>query len=141
MSADRAWPAVLREGGVVLRPLRRSDVADWMAVRRDNAEWLAPWEATSPEPLHGPAPTFGQYVRTLQRQGRRGEALGNPAGGKLVQLAVEVLGQQFKFLVVHLVSRQSGWSGLIFCMSCFRARAIRLMMVPTGTPRISAASA
>lgn len=40
------WPAVLTDGAVVLRPYRRSDVHDWVAVRRRNEQWLAQWEPT-----------------------------------------------------------------------------------------------
>ena len=69
------WPAVLREGDVVLRPLRRSDARAWMDVRSRNVDWLARWEATAPVPPAGPVPTFAQYVRILQRQARRGESL------------------------------------------------------------------
>lgn len=69
------WPAVLREGDVALRPLRRADGRTWLDVRARNAEWLARWEATSPTPPPGPAPTFGQYVRALRRQAKRGEGL------------------------------------------------------------------
>lgn len=100
----RGWPAVLREGDVTLRPLRHSDARTWLEVRRDNADWLAPWEATSPEPLRGPAPTFGQYVRLLQRQARRGESL--PFG---VLYAGELVGQ----LTVSGIQRGSACSGSI----------------------------
>lgn len=71
----RGWPAHLTEGDVELRPLRRSDAEDWLALRARNADWLQPWEATSPEPQTGPPPTFGQYVRLLNRQARAGEVL------------------------------------------------------------------
>lgn len=71
----QGWPAVLVQGDVVLRPLRRADAADWLRLRATNARWLAPWEATSPEPPRGPAPSFAQFVRSLQQQGRQGTAL------------------------------------------------------------------
>lgn len=69
------WPAVLTEGDVRLRPLRRRDHHPWMTLRAQNATWLEPWDATSPTPLHGLRPTFGEFVRTLARQGRSGTAL------------------------------------------------------------------
>jgi len=49
------WP--LHLGGhtpqgepVLLRPLGLADESDYFALRRANAEWLAPWDATSPVP-------------------------------------------------------------------------------------------
>lgn len=71
----KGWPVTLTEGDVVLRPLRLRDERAWHALRSANARWLDPWEATSPVPLEGPPPTFGQYVRTLRAEGRRGETL------------------------------------------------------------------
>jgi ribosomal-protein-alanine N-acetyltransferase len=71
----RGWPVVLREGAVVLRPLRRRDARVWLETRARNAAWLDRWEATSPEPVHGSPPSFGEYVRTLSSQARSGSTL------------------------------------------------------------------
>lgn len=71
----KGWPAVLRAGEVTIRPLRRRDGAQWLALRARNAAWLAPWEATSPEPLTGAPPSFAQFVRSLGAQAREGSAL------------------------------------------------------------------
>lgn len=71
----RGWPVALSDGDVRLRPLRRSDEAAWMRLRAVNAAWLEPWDATSPEPVTGRRPTFGQFVRTLDRQARSGTSL------------------------------------------------------------------
>lgn len=71
----RGWPVTLREGDVVLRPLRRSDAEAWLTLRAQNEDWLRPWEATSPEPPPRRSPTFTTYVRVLARQARAGEAL------------------------------------------------------------------
>lgn len=71
----RGWPVVLREGDVVLRPLRRSDGAHWLALRARNAAWLDPWEATSPQRTTIRPPTFARYVRDLAAQARAGTAL------------------------------------------------------------------
>lgn len=71
----RGWPVVLREGAVVLRPLRRRDARVWLETRARNADWLDRWEATSPEPVHGPPPSFGEYVRTLSSHARSGSTL------------------------------------------------------------------
>jgi ribosomal-protein-alanine N-acetyltransferase len=72
------WPAQLADGRVGLRPLRMRDAAAWSEVRRRNAAWLAPWEATPPD--GGPAyrqsvPTFTAMARALRRQARSGLAL------------------------------------------------------------------
>lgn len=69
------WPAVLSDGDVRLRPLRRRDQSAWMALRALNSTWLEPWDATSPVPVQGPRPTFGEFVRALNRQARSGSAL------------------------------------------------------------------
>jgi ribosomal-protein-alanine N-acetyltransferase len=45
-----------------------------MAVRRRNATWLAPWEATNPDP-GGYLPDYHEMVRALNRQARAGSAL------------------------------------------------------------------
>ncbi|WP_028050813.1 GNAT family N-acetyltransferase [Cellulomonas sp. URHD0024] len=69
------WPAVLVDGAVRLRPLRRRDQDAWMELRQINAGWLEPWDATSPTPLTGPRPSFGSFVRTLASQARAGTTL------------------------------------------------------------------
>ncbi|UJP41095.1 GNAT family N-acetyltransferase [Cellulomonas palmilytica] len=71
----RGWPAVLEDGPVRLRPLRRRDGTAWLALRARNASWLEPWDATSPVPVEGPRPTFAQFVRTLSAQARSGVSL------------------------------------------------------------------
>jgi len=98
------WPAELRDGDVLLRPLHRSDARAWHDVRAHNRAWLEPWEATSPEPPRGPAPTFGQYVRLLDRQARAGETL--PFA---VTYAGELVGQ----LTVAGIQRGSACSGSV----------------------------
>ena len=49
------WPHVLTlprpsGGQLVMRALRLRDRAEWEALRRDNAEWIAPWESEAPAP-------------------------------------------------------------------------------------------
>jgi ribosomal-protein-alanine N-acetyltransferase len=68
------WPVVLREGDLLLRPLRRGDARDWRRVRAENVDWLTPWEATSPTPGLR-MPSFQQLRRELARQGRTGRSL------------------------------------------------------------------
>jgi len=86
--SSRSWPVELREGQILLRPLRRQDEAPWMHLRALNAGWLERWDATSPVPVTGRRPTFGQFVRTLDRQAREGSSL--PFA---VEYAGELVGQ------------------------------------------------
>lgn len=69
------WPVVLTDGDVRLRPLRRRDGRAWQALRGANAQWLEPWEASSPIAVTGPLPTFGEFVRAMSAQARGGTAL------------------------------------------------------------------
>ena len=71
---SRGWPVVLDSGPVRLRPLRRGDQRAWEDVRRHNAAWLTPWEATAP-PGAGRVASFRDLVRTMTRMARRGAAL------------------------------------------------------------------
>lgn len=62
--------AVLHRDGVTVRPLRRRDETEWLALRAENRAWLRPWEATVP----GAKPqtmSFASYVRSEQRAHRR----------------------------------------------------------------------
>lgn len=71
----RSWPVALQDGRVGLRPLRQRDARAWREVRTRNVEWLRPWEATSPDPVHEPAPTFAGMVRHLRSEARQGRTL------------------------------------------------------------------
>jgi ribosomal-protein-alanine N-acetyltransferase len=65
----------LRAGRVGLRPLAYSDARAWSEVRRRNADWLRPWEATVP-PGDTTAPTsFRGLVRDLRHQAKERRAL------------------------------------------------------------------
>jgi [ribosomal protein S5]-alanine N-acetyltransferase len=73
------WPVELRgrtPAGeeIVLDALRRRDKADWMRVRAMNREWLAPWEATSPN-RERHVVTFAELVRHYNKEGRGGRML------------------------------------------------------------------
>ena len=72
MAGTGLWPAELVWGPVRLRPLQRTDRREYNEVRRANAAWLRPWEATVPDPTWQ-APGFlemrAQYARAA-RQGR-----------------------------------------------------------------------
>lgn len=100
----RGWPVVLREGDVVLRPLRRRDARTWLEARMRNAAWLEPWEATSPEPFTGRPPSFPEFVRTLSAQAREGSA--QPF---VIEYRGELVGQ----LTVSTIVRGSLCSGSI----------------------------
>lgn len=68
------WPIELSDGDVGLRPLRYRDAGAWRRLRQMNREWLAPWEATTPD---GAAPplTFRRLVRSMNQEARAGRAL------------------------------------------------------------------
>lgn len=65
----------LRAGRVGLRPLSTGDSRAWTEVRRRNAEWLRPWEATVPPGDTSAPRTFRALVRDLRRQAREHRAL------------------------------------------------------------------
>jgi [ribosomal protein S5]-alanine N-acetyltransferase len=66
----RAWPARLRDGNIMLRPLRYSDQAAWRSARERNVAWRAPWDATAPPGAAGRPATFHQLVRRLRALAR-----------------------------------------------------------------------
>ncbi|MBI1377284.1 MAG: GNAT family N-acetyltransferase [Frankiales bacterium] len=66
------WPVTLAAGRVGLRPLRLRDAREWREVRTRNAEWLRPWEATSPEPAADTPPSYAAMVRRLRAEARQG---------------------------------------------------------------------
>ncbi|MGL5851274.1 MAG: GNAT family N-acetyltransferase [Phycicoccus sp.] len=59
---------------LVLRPLVLADARAFHDVRRRNAAWLAPWDATSPDPL-SPARDFGDLVGQYDADARAGRSL------------------------------------------------------------------
>src|SRR5690606_18703183 len=107
---------VLEADGVRLRPLRHRDRAAWHRVRAENADWLRPWEATSPVP--GAPLGFAEYVAQSRRLARRGEALTYviEVDGELVgQLSVSsiVLGSARSAAVGYWVSRHVAGRGIV----------------------------
>lgn len=74
MTSRAVWPVSLSWGDLRLRPLRAADRYEWDAVRWHNREWLAPWEASQPEPSERP-PSFGRFVREQNREARAGRCL------------------------------------------------------------------
>ncbi|MDX6243851.1 MAG: [ribosomal protein S5]-alanine N-acetyltransferase [Frankiales bacterium] len=61
------WPVKLRDGNLVLRPLRLRDARRWIIARRTSAEWLAPWEVTPPGQRTTPPASLSVFAVTLSR--------------------------------------------------------------------------
>jgi ribosomal-protein-alanine N-acetyltransferase len=62
---------------VLLRPYRRTDIHEWVAVRRFNESWLAQWEPTpygSWSMLNSPA-AFRAVYADMRRAGREGTSM------------------------------------------------------------------
>src|SRR5206468_2756947 len=97
---DGAWPVTLVDGRVAARPLRLRDGWRWIEVRRDSADWLAPWEVTPPGRAAPETPTVGSWLATLARlrdDARAGTALPFAVAydGRFVgQLTVGALGHE-----------------------------------------------
>lgn len=70
LPSSHRWPVMLQAGAVVLRPMRRSDAADWFRVREADAEWLRPWEATRPPGSLEAVPGFSAMVTRNRRLAR-----------------------------------------------------------------------
>jgi len=70
-----SWPVTLVDGRISLRPLKLRDAKEWRTVRNRNAEWLRPWEATSPDPASDAPPTYSAMVRRLRAEARDGRTL------------------------------------------------------------------
>jgi ribosomal-protein-alanine N-acetyltransferase len=51
------------------------DASRWAELRRENVEWLGPWESTRPPESEAQATGYRTLTRDLIRQGRRGRAL------------------------------------------------------------------
>ena len=60
---------------VVVRPCLGRDHYRVEAVRRENQEWLRPWEATLPPESGELLPTWPQYTRRLDRQMKASQGL------------------------------------------------------------------
>ena len=66
-----AWPVVIDDGDLVLRPLRNRDRSTWEEVRELNREWLEPWEATRPEIEAGePLPSYFQMISRYRSEAK-----------------------------------------------------------------------
>lgn len=74
MGGERMWPAELSWGPLLLRPLLRTDRREYVEVRKANADWLRPWEATVPDPTWR-TPGFAEVRSMSARSGREGRSL------------------------------------------------------------------
>lgn len=75
---EERWPVRLSGltplgAPVTLRPLTTDDVAAYSAIRRVNAAWFAPWDATSPE-SSAPIKGFTELVELYDAEARAGRA-------------------------------------------------------------------
>ena len=72
---DAWWPATLRAGALVLRPLTRRDETAWDEVRRQNWAWLRQWDATRPPEAPPNRSTFATMLRSQRDFARAGRSL------------------------------------------------------------------
>ncbi len=94
---------------LVLRPLVLADAETFQAVRRANAAWLEPWDATAPAP-DAPVRSFEELVAQYEAEAASGRALplAVEVGGRLVgqvNAGSIVLGSFRSFTVGYWVSR------------------------------------
>jgi ribosomal-protein-alanine N-acetyltransferase len=75
MSNPPGWPAVLRHGEVMVRPIVMGDARAWKAARLANADWLRPWDATAPPGGAERPSTFRALIRRLDRSARAGTTM------------------------------------------------------------------
>lgn len=69
------WPATLHHGSVGLRPIRRRDASTWARLRRENAQWLGPWDASLPPEAGQPPSSYVSMTGTLRRRARKGVSM------------------------------------------------------------------
>ena len=69
------WPVELKFSDIGLRPIKQRDAREWRAVRARNADWLRPWEATTPDPSREVPPTYGVMVRRLRAEASQGRVM------------------------------------------------------------------
>ncbi len=82
------WPVRLtaltpRGEPIVLRPLTARDETAFVGVRRDNVDWLSPWDATNPGP-DSSVRTFAAMLRSFDEEA---------AEGRQLPLVIEVAGR------------------------------------------------
>ena len=102
---------------VVLRPLVVADAPVFHAVRRANASWLEPWDATSPDP-DAPARSFEDLVAHYDAEALAGRSLPLviEVDGRLVgqvSFGSIVLGSFRSCFVGYWVSRSMAGQGVV----------------------------
>lgn len=102
------WPVELHAAQpdgleITLRPLRREDRTAYERIRRENRDWVRPWEAVTPD--DGREPSFPRLRRLLDRQAREGTLL------PFAIVADDVLVGQIHLFEVAWGSRRSGSVG------------------------------
>ena len=75
------WPIKITSDEICLKPLRFRDRERWNAVKAENRQWLAPWEATVPGIEHHgddlnqhELPSYFQMVRNINGEARNGRS-------------------------------------------------------------------
>jgi len=69
------WPVELKFSDIGRRPIKQRDAREGRAVRARNADWLRPWEATTPDPSREVPPTYGVMVRRLRAEASQGRVM------------------------------------------------------------------
>lgn len=69
------WPATLRRGPMVLRPLAYRDRRQWTEVRSRNADWVRPWDATLPPGATDAVGSFRAMVHSMRAAAKAGTML------------------------------------------------------------------
>ena len=155
-SGRHHWPVTLRHGPVQLAPMRQRDRAAWDEVRKANAAWLKPWEATLPPGAQvGPA-TYAGLVRALARHAREGRMLpwlvfydaGDARGRRLAgQLTVSgiVGGSASWGQIGYWVDERLAGRGIIptavalavdYCFDVMRLHRIEIAIRPENVPSL-----
>ncbi len=145
MLSSAIWPVRVECGNLALRPISRRDKREWLQLRQQNAAWLAPWEASNPDP-NGSLPQFAEMVRSLNRQAKLATALpwiitevqpGRPAPVIVGQLTVSsiVWGSAMMATLGYWVDQASAGRGIaptavaMATDHCFRALGLHRMEI------------
>lgn len=67
--------ATVVSGSIELRPIRGRDASEWRELRAGSADWLGPWEATSPSGPGDAPRSFPSMVRALRAEAKAGRTI------------------------------------------------------------------